>query len=195
MLFLILFLSYFSSSLFFDQIYFLIFSILSSTVCVPSILLNIPSHSFFFFLLLFSLLSSFVFSFQSIMYRSLSEYQDDLELRTSFSTSNTTSTSTSACLPRKYRCGGRVGRGGRIMMDRFPVWFYSIDSSMRLSYFLLLYPSLPWSFILTLSFQLSLTLSVTLLLSNYFTHSLSLAHSFLHLFFADTFAFSYSSVL
>ena len=53
--------------------------------------------------------------FQSMIYRSFSEYQEDLELRIPLSST------TSSSLPRKYRCSGRVGRGGRIVVDRFPV--------------------------------------------------------------------------
>lgn len=81
-----------------------------------------------------------------MIYRSFSEYQDDLDLRvnpysslstafpssssssstsssSSFSSfpSSSFSTSFSSCIPRKFRCSGRVGRGGRIVLDRFPV--------------------------------------------------------------------------
>jgi hypothetical protein len=41
--------------------------------------------------------------------RSVSEYAAELELRSDLP------------LPTKFRCRGRVGRGGRIVIDRVPV--------------------------------------------------------------------------
>ena len=51
-----------------------------------------------------------------MMFRSFLDYQEELELRVPAHSDNIF-----AALPRKYRCSGRVGRGGRIVVDRFPV--------------------------------------------------------------------------
>jgi hypothetical protein len=46
--------------------------------------------------------------------------------------------------PTKFRCRGRVGRGGRVVMDRVPVYDSDSDSSSRHSFFLpTQLPSLP----------------------------------------------------
>ena len=47
---------------------------------------------------------------------SLNDYLDDLELHRHVDADGDTQ------LPLKYRCRGRVGRGGRLVMDRLPVY-------------------------------------------------------------------------
>ena len=76
------------------------------------------SLSFFlsFFLSIFLFYLIFNTTFQSMMFRSFLDYQEELELRVPAHSDNIF-----AALPRKYRCSGRVGRGGRIVVDRFPV--------------------------------------------------------------------------
>ena len=78
--------------------------------------------SIFHFFIFCYLTSKIFFFFQFSLFRSFSEYQEDLELRTPLCPSNANSNGHYFCPPRKFRSAGRVGRGGRIVIDRFPVW-------------------------------------------------------------------------